>query len=84
MKQRELSVVPCGRSKRLSLREYSDWRRLSCSRLDAGDQAGIDRNRFEIERVDRHGITGYHLYPKALQGKDPFRRLAGLQEPDSG
>ncbi|MDH3715307.1 MAG: hypothetical protein OET44_15845 [Gammaproteobacteria bacterium] len=56
--------VDC-RSNRLSLRDSSDWWQLSRTRRDAPDTPSSPVNaRFEIERVDRHGVVGYHLYPR--------------------
>jgi hypothetical protein len=56
--------VDC-RSSRLSLRERSDWRQLSRIRRDAPDtRSNPAGSRFEIERVNCHGVVGYHLYPQ--------------------
>jgi hypothetical protein len=49
----------------LSLRERSDWRQLSRIRRDAPDpRSNPADSRFEIERVNCHGVVGYHLYPQ--------------------
>lgn len=63
-----LETTQACRLHRLSLREYGDWRQLSRARRDLRtDTPGgsmTDTARFEIERVDRHGVVGYHLYPR--------------------
>ncbi|MDH3451784.1 MAG: hypothetical protein OEN20_05135 [Gammaproteobacteria bacterium] len=60
MRKCKLEVGEC-RSDRLSLREQTDWRQLSRRRREASAPPGADESRFEVERVNRHGIVGVHL-----------------------
>lgn len=61
----ELTAPSRRRTDRLSLREHGDWRQLSRLRREliatASPGPKVRRTRVEIERVDRHGVVGYHL-----------------------
>ncbi len=62
MNERAPGVVRRGHNARLSLREHCDWRELSRTRRESvAARQCAPPVRFEIERVNRHGIVGYHL-----------------------